>query len=217
MRDQAVEFSRKEFIAIYSKQTIREAIKSFEWDSKLTREEVEIDLRQAWADRDSDLVGFKTAVRQVHMWGFGNKPLKSSLDNDELFWSRLRNVLESWYLDHSDKVESLSRLLSLKGLGIATASKWICMLDQERFAIYDSRVSAALAGITDNGKRIFPIVGRRSVESKKYPPQDYRAGKAHLISEDYQTFILMLQSLQEHYEVDSVSELEKALFMLGKD
>ena len=217
MNSEIVKLSRNQFIATYPKRIIEEAIQSFEWPSQLDRDEVSVELKQAWINHNSDVGRFKTAVDLVHMWGFGGKRMKEALFDDESFWSQLKDVLNSWDLNAPKRVEALSGLLSFDGLGIATASKWICMLDQERFAIYDSRVSAALAGITDNGKRIFPIVGRRSTKNKKYPPQDYRAGKAHLILEDYQTFIFMLQSLQEHYEVDSVSELEKALFMLGKD
>lgn len=139
---------------------------SFQWDGRR--------LQAAWTDREwleeslrnalrlKSLPLLREAANQIHKWGFGSN-LPASIDRED-WHEKLRMVLEVWDDNDATRQDLTAAFASLhdRGVKIARVSKWLCFLDQRRFAIYDSRVSVALRECRDdNGKRVFPIVPRR--------------------------------------------------------
>lgn len=130
-------------------------------------------------------------------------------------------------------VESLIALLEIKYLGIARVSKFVCFLDQDRYAIYDSRVSYALKDLTlDGAQRVFPFVGGRPVKNSRYVLADVIASKPRHMTAVYIVFLHLLQRVAEKLnERGGITDrplqqvvgqqwtpalLEMALFMAGR-
>ncbi|MCJ7634858.1 hypothetical protein MUP77_21025 [Candidatus Bathyarchaeota archaeon] len=65
-------------------------------------------------------------------------------------------------LDEGNLAGATPELLSTKGVGISTASKMIGLLDQNRLAIYDSRVGTAFRTSKHEGIRIIKCPPRRT-------------------------------------------------------
>lgn len=88
-------------------------------------------------------------------WG-GLRPVK--LENDEA----LGITSEAFtLLDNGDIKGAVSKLLSINGVGIASATKIIGLFDQNELAIYDSRVGTALRTLEHEGQRLVKCpVGR---------------------------------------------------------
>jgi len=106
-------------------------------------------------------------AQSVHRWGFNNTSIRKSVLNHDGFELCLFKLIREW--QQSDDVlvkestkTTLRALLGIPGVGLATATKWICFLDQKRYAIYDSRVSYALQNLIFDGTgRAFPYIGSR--------------------------------------------------------
>ena len=114
--------------------------------------------------------------------------------------------------------DTLSTCFQTPYVKIARFSKWICFSNQEKFSIYDSRVSLALRQIKLANSRVFPTLGAKSAGR---PNADFiRANKmiaADRIAKIYMLYTNMLRAVLPHYKLSSVAELEMALFMLGTD
>lgn len=162
---------------------------------------------------------------EVHKWGFRNAPVKEAVRKNPHFEPALKNLLLTWTQgglsaeSKPHKLRALTEMLQIPLVGIATASKWICFLNQGSYAIYDSRVSLALREIVVNGCRPFPIVSRRSLADKKAWRQDLGKGQAKLMAEAYWAYLLTLESLatvDRRTVVPSLAaNVEMALFMMG--
>lgn len=131
-----------------------------------------------------------------------------------------RLMMKTWLAANSpeDMHQTLSTCLETPFVKIARFSKWICFIDQEKFAIYDSRVSLALRQIQVKGRRFFPTLGTKSLGR---PKADYIAANANSsakkMSEIYLTYTELLQTVRSNYDLPSVASIEMALFMLGLD
>ncbi|MCW4051402.1 MAG: hypothetical protein NWE89_16895 [Candidatus Bathyarchaeota archaeon] len=133
-----------------------------------------------------------------------------ALDEDEA----LRVTGEAFsLLDAGDLVSATLRLLSVRGVGIASASKVIGLYDQNLYAVYDSRVGTALRSLVDeDGVRLIKCpVGRGR-------PGDVCLDRVW--AENYERLIWVLGImgwyLGEKGYPFSVSDVEMALFMMGK-
>lgn len=205
-----------QFSEKYSKAKLVSAIEGFEWrDSK----EVSLQKRNqlsstyhSWVNSGANLEYAKEMADAVYKWGFGNKSTPPSLSANLTLFCELNRC---WYAaqDRQKMIATLSEFLDLKGIGIASASKWVCFADEQRFAIYDSRVSAALRAIKVNSKIVFPTVGRRAVSGKKYPYATPRTNDQ--MAHDYLFFIDFVNAIAKTYGIDSPAEIEMGLFMLG--
>jgi hypothetical protein len=72
------------------------------------------------------------------------------------------------FLDSGDLKNAILKLLSINGVGIASASKIIGLFDQTNLAIYDSRVGTALKSLTFEGQRLVKCpAGRTRLSSAK--------------------------------------------------
>jgi hypothetical protein len=160
------------------------------------------------------------AADRIFLWGFG-QGIPQSVRGDPSFLPALYEALLRFRLtprgNYRACVPALARLLCIKDLGIASVSKWICLLDQERFAIYDSRVSVALLNVAAPcGSRAFPVVGRRPIKGvlawqadSQVNNDPWRAARVYV---DYLHVLEQVRVLhRRHY----AARIEMALFMAG--
>ena len=212
LQDCIAQFSNK-----YSKAKLVSAIEGFQWarDSKEASLQKRKQLSMtyhSWVTSGANSDSAEDMANAVYKWGFGNRNSPPSLSANLTLFCELNR---HWYSgqDRQKMTTSLSEFLELKGIGIASASKWICFADENRFAIYDSRVSAALRAIKVSGKVVFPTVGRRPVSGKKYPYATPRTNDQ--MAHDYLFFIDFVNDIAKRYGIDSPAEIEMGLFMLG--
>jgi len=225
---QVIELANQ-FELIISKEELVEAIKSFSWGgisgvaSLEERDKAAVSF-QNWAKAGFPDDRFDTEIQKVHIWGF-RQPLSKSTSHilSEPHRSVISECMKTWYAnsDISERRKSLIEALKIKSIGIARLSKWVCFLDQEAYAIYDSRVSLALRRLRFDGQRAFPTIGRRSSAKTKYPYQSYLGKDSFQVAENitsaYLNFLALLDALKLRYHISSSSEIEKGLFMLGQD
>lgn len=118
-------------------------------------------------------------------------------------------------LDQGKVEQAASSLMSVKGVGIARATKILGLSDQEALAIYDSRVGHALRSLTHQGERLIHIPPSRAVG---------RAGDLGVSNrvwvQDYQRLIWILEVFREYLNERManfrLADVEMALFMIGK-
>jgi hypothetical protein len=115
-------------------------------------------------------------------------------------------------LDKDDVKGAILKLLDVNGIGISSASKIIGLYDQNRYAIYDSRVGTALRTLVHEGKRIIKCPAGRGRQGDSC---NYKRW-----AENYEKLIWVLEIiggyLSERGYPFNVSDVEMALFMLGK-
>jgi hypothetical protein len=155
--------------------------------------------------RNSGGVDIET-MNQVMDWG-GLRHIQ--LENNEAL-EITRHAFES--IDKGDLKEAVLKLMSIKGIGIASASKLIGLFDQNAFAIYDSRVGTALRSLVVKNQRLV-----------KCPPGRTRLGDLcsdQQWAKDYEKVIWILEiirnGLNEQGYPFSIADVEMALFMMGK-
>lgn len=156
-------------------------------------------------------------LQSIHRWGF-NEASCTALNDPELLAS-LQACLRSFQIGLRPQQEaSLSAFLRLQRtakaqIGLARVSKWICFVNQARFAILDSRVSRGLYPIrVATNHRAFPVLaGRGSGASNQmvhWEPD--RMARMYL---DYIDVIQEVARLQEGMQP---AQVEMALFMIGQ-
>jgi hypothetical protein len=111
-------------------------------------------------------------AQEVHRWGFRNRPINRAVLGDPRWPEGISSLLQCWAstadpLTTLPAQHALFDVLSIPRLGVATTSKWICFLDQSRFAIYDSRVAYALRRLLVDNQRVFPFVGGRTTPANR--------------------------------------------------
>ena len=102
--------------------------------------------------------------------------------------------------------------MSINRIGVSSASKIIGLFDQNRLAIYDSRVGTALRSLTHDGTRII-----------KCPPGRSRPGdmcSKNVWANNYEQMLWVLEVIR-NYLIEkgypfSITDVEMALFMMGK-
>jgi len=209
------------FLKCYPKETIENAYKSFSWrnknfdQAKDERDQIALNFKK-WSDNGFCLKDAFDALNDVYRWGFGRSLHPKLLDTNNI--ETIIDMLQGVQSGQNMQL-ALEKSLCIPKLKIATQSKWICMLNQEKFAIYDSRVSMALRDIIIKDKRLFPIVGRRNTRSKKFLYPTYIGNtyekQACKMAEAYFLYLKLLKYVAEKYNFKSVSKVEMALFMLG--
>jgi hypothetical protein len=120
---------------------------------------------------------------------------------------------------YTERVSMLTQALSYPGVKIAKVSKWICFIDQRRYAIYDSRVSVALRGVmidTAGGQshRAFPLIGRRAALHRVPFRQDSLSATPLRMARAFLDYIDVLQLVSAQTGMFA-AEIEMALFMAG--
>ena len=162
----------------------------------------------------------------IYKWGFG-RPMPKSRQDDPAFLPAILQLFTTWsaegdIADHKQRrISSLARLLSVSRVGIAQASKWICFIDQSRYAIYDSRVSMALRDIAIEGRRVFPIVARRPVRGEVAWSPDSASLDPKRMAEHYWSYLTLISYVARKtpHSIEGRSlypaEVEMALFMIG--
>lgn len=210
-------------------------LKSFEWAKET--------LQPAWTRRQLlQRDGFGDSVQQyadrVHVWGF-DVPVSPRVRLHADFSRSMGTLCEAWSdkvhpSTNEDALSSLAALLAVPDLGIARVTKFVCFLDQQRYAIYDSRVSYALKDLSlDGGWRVFPFVGGRQPKEKNFVYGEAILNSPRKSSTVYLSFLrLLARAAQKLNDKGGISEpdlrqvvgeqwspalLEMALFMAGKD
>lgn len=115
-------------------------------------------------------------------------------------------------LDEGNVSEAILELLSVRRVGIASASKIIGLSDQNRLAIYDSRVGTALKTLKHNNERIIRCPAGRT------RPGDACSNRQW--ADNYEKLIWVLEVIRNRLNEQgypfSIADVEMALFMMGK-
>jgi hypothetical protein len=202
---------------------IREAYLQFEWRKErlpkaVQRRNALEAMTQQWLQTGMPDGGLRVA-REVYEWGFGRHSLPKSCRN-ETWQLAFHETLQSWHradgASSDAAFNAFCQLLETPSVGIATVSKWICFVDQSRYAIYDSRVSRALRHVEIDGKRIFPLVPSRS-KSPLWNAPDIRHNENVYRNTvfAYVAYLILVRALAPYANL-SVAQVEMALFMMGK-
>jgi hypothetical protein len=210
-------------LALYPSVTLKRGYESFSWKGAglvpalAERTRIAESCPTSGCSADQVVVFFSN----VNRWGFG-RHLAKSLTEDPDFHIACFELFQAWKSkDRLTQEKSLTNIMGFKGLGIATASKFTAMVDSEYAAIYDSRVTSAMDAIKIEGRRVFPMVGRRPVKNKNYFKADRMTSDKSKRAELSGKYMLYLNVLTEvrmmTNDFTSNSEIEIALFMLGKD
>jgi hypothetical protein len=201
----------------YSKKTLNDAIKRYLWKKDTTpksnKERQDVAKKyQHWISSGISIGSAEDSANLVTMWGFKRKAPQSIIDNLQHFC----DLISAW--DDAVDVDKMRDLLvenlKLHEVGIARSSHWLCFINQNRYCIYSSRISYALRGLGEGDGKTFPTVrGQGDIENCPKPTS--RTEKQ--MAADYIKFLKLMQRVVEEYKLDSVAEVEKGLFMLGKD
>lgn len=145
-------------------------------------------------------------VNRVMNWG-GLRPIK--LENNEA----LEITSEAFnLLDKGDLKGATLKLLLIKGVGIASASKIIGLFDQNQLAIYDSRVGTALRTLEHKGERIVKCPAGRTRLGDLCTNEQW--------AKDYEKLIWILEVIRNWLNEQgfpfNIADVEIALFMMGK-
>ena len=202
---------------IYGENEVITALEHFRWkrDDRhkgwKRRVRLSEDLQEALrGGRNDDLLG---ALRAIHRWGLPGRFPDSVATRIESVRSLLGRIQANELA-----VETLTALLELDGVGIATVSKWICFLDQSCYAIYDSRVSVALREMRDeNNARYLPVMPRRSSQTRTPWPADTVDPASMALY--YLSYLALVQDaareLRTRDSTMNTAKVEMALFMIG--
>lgn len=199
--------------------------RSFEWSG--------VGLPQAWdirtelsrATQQAPLVEALSLSDKVHKWGFGSTVPKA-IREDVAFHSALSDTITTWSkapseTDKEQMIASLARLLAVPRVGIAKASKWICFIDQTRYAIYDSRVSLALREVKAGERRAFPIIARKALKDRQSWNADSASSDPQRMARYYWNYLQVIGRVAQQVRHPNEprlfypAEVEMALFMLG--
>lgn len=176
----------------------------------------------SWGANDFSIENATEFIDLVHKWGFRGRSLdkRQAVLYEPEYLINFIEMLRIWNISKNPVLmrESLSKCLKTPNVKIARFSKWICFIDQSRYAIYDSRVSLALRRIKLGEKRFFPTLGSRP---KGRPLNDYIASDtsraAYIMAGKYMVYLDFLHSILSATAFSRVAELEMALFMLGAE
>jgi len=215
-----------EAIRDYDWQDLPKFRDRFEWGGKKgldaikERNELEASLLKAVATFNRCEIRY--VAERIHKWGFNGVPLPNScgepwLENLCALYSALS---EPAPLDGTDAFTLLIGALSFERIKLAKVSKWVCFLDQSRFAIFDSRVSLALRhlSIERDGMRcrLLPIVGRRNPTRGWHGDNLRPEGHARSYCLYLRIIHLALKSIRA-IEGWRSADVEMALFMKGDE
>lgn len=208
-----------QFERLFAPETLEAAYDSFQW-GKVTSTEAATEERNAVAEEFSRWVcegceqnASIEAIGKVHKWGF-NQDLnkKQKILYQQPYLNTFMSMMKVWHKCEkpAEMRLHLEQCLRTPHVKIARFSKWLCFIDQSKYAIYDSRVSLALRQIKLDGKRVFPTIGSKT---KDRPTGASPAGK-HM-SEVYMLYLDLLHSQLPRTKLTRVADIEMALFMLG--
>ncbi|MFX1514551.1 MAG: hypothetical protein ACFFCQ_18450 [Promethearchaeota archaeon] len=156
--------------------------------------------------KNSGAVDLET-IDEVMSWGgFPPFPLRDSQKVLEITSKAFS------YLDRGNIPKAVLEITSINRVGIATASKIIGLYDQNRLAIYDSRVGKALRTLVHAGKKIINCPAGRSRPGDSCSPETW--------ANEYQKLLWILEIIRNALNKQgypfSIADVEMALFMMGK-
>ena len=190
---------------------IQDALERFEYKgvarSDAWHERVFLSEQLLRAIRSKDADRMVVVLRSIHRWGFGKDLPQGVCDQRHDLLRVLRKVMRA---KSGPDRQDLIWLLGLPEIGIAAVSKWICFVDQNRYAIFDSRVSVALKECRENGSRSFPVLQRKG--NNAWPPDQFKSlGR---MADFYLDYLALLQRVAKAVQLKP-AEIEMGLFMIG--
>lgn len=195
----------------YPGETLERYYRAFEWNNQTfttaSAKRRDLSYKLTTSLKNASESGLVAALIDIHKWGLARRFPPAVEANTKRILTVLRTAQGPKL--HEKEIESL---LDLPGIGIATASKWICLVDQDRYAIFDSRVSVALKDICVDGKRSFPIVARR--KSARHTPWPSDQVAPERMASFYTHYTDTLAEVGAKVEMKP-SAIEMALFMIG--
>ena len=201
----------------------------FEWDNEKMPAALETRQKLSRHDPINDSRSALNYAQIIHQWGFGRSISNSVLLHVD-FEPRLYQMVREWQsaknvFNSTEASHTLKALLEVPGLGLATVTKWICFLDQGRFAIYDSRVSYAIRSLKlDASGRVFPLIASRTSHRRRgeVVRGDACVGNADRAVNTYFNFLDLLDRTTQILNARAAtkewtaSTLECCLFAAGK-
>jgi len=215
--------SRKEFLKEYRKtilewlkrneETIVQSMRKYSWRNKSHEESIRVrnELERAITQsrqKNNGGIDLETADK-ICMWGFGRVfPLRDPQKVIEITQKAFV------YVDKGDYYNGAKTLMSISGVGIATATKIIGLSNQNKLAIYDSRVGYALREMRKNSAKVIPCPPGQS--HKRDRDSKTKNGWAM----NYERLIWVLEIMIEYFKAKGLSfriaDIEMALFMMGQ-
>jgi len=211
---------KEEFVRMFrdtiewSKRHERELLdyEAYRWKSKTYEESVRArnELEEAIESsrkKNGGGIDLATADR-IYRWGFGRQfPMR----DEKAVLEATREAFR--FLDEGDCYQACRRLMRVKGIGVAGATKILGLSNQEKLCIYDSRVGHALSDLTKNGEKIIRCPPGRSIKGD-------HVVKKHQWALDYQKLVWTLEIVHYHLKEKApncrIADIEMALFMKGK-
>jgi len=156
-------------------------------------------------------------LQAIHRWGFNGASCPAM--NDPEILASLQACLHTFRAGTRAQQEaSLTDFLAQQrtanaGIGLARVSKWICFVDQARFAILDSRVSRGLYPVSvAPGHRAFPVLAGRAAGAAD-PIANWRPDR---LARTYLNYLDVMQQVAELQDGMQPAQVEMALFMIGQ-
>jgi len=204
-RDTIVEWSKLHERELLDYEAYRWKSKTYE-GSVRTRNELEGAIESSRKKNDGG-IDLGTADK-IYRWGLGRLfPMR----DEKVVLEATREAFR--FLDEGDCYQACKRLMRIKRIGVAGATKVLGLSNQEKFCIFDSRVGYALSDLTKDGEKIIRRPPGRSIKG------DYVAHK-HEWALDYQKLIWTLEivhnRLKEKAPNSRIADIEMALFMKGR-
>lgn len=210
-----IESIATQFMEKFPRKEILKAASRYKWQKDTHEETLEKRRKiaskyQTWVNSKTiSIKGAKESANLVTQWGFKRRLPASIEDNLEDF----RNMISIWRDGNDfDKMhDTLVSNLNLKGVGIARSSKWLCFINQNRYCIYDSRVSATLRSLGKGDGKTFPTCPRQTGNVNF--PKSVRPSNSK-IALAYFKYLDLAHYIADQYDI-TVTEIEIGLFMLG--
>lgn len=158
--------------------------------------------------RNQGGVDLETLDKVMEWGGFPPFPLRAEKQVIDATREAFRLIDEGSFID------GVMVLLGIPGVGISTASKIVGLFDQNRFAVYDSRVGNALRSLVVDGERLVKCPASRLASR----PGD--TGTDREWARNYERCLWILETIRDNLlrsgYCANVSDVEMGLFMMGK-
>lgn len=200
-----------EWLRVREKEVLK--YNSYSWEGKDYEESVKArneleEMIKFSRHKNNGGLGLET-IDRIFEWGFGKKfPSR----NEEEVIRKTREAFE--FIEKGEYSSGVEMLMSIKGVGIAGATKIIGLSDQEKLCIYDSRVGHALRDLKKGGRKIILCPADRRFK------RDYDYATKHGWAVNYEKLVWTLEVIRDYLQEKShrlrIADIEMALFMMGE-
>lgn len=187
--------------------------KSYRWKDRTYEESVkrrnELEQKIKDSRRENNGGIDLTTVDEIYDWGFSRSfPLR----NEQEVIKATKDAFK--FLDSGDYYQAARRLLLIKGVGPAGATKVLGLSDHENLCIYDSRVGNALKDLKKDNVKLILCPPDRSYK------RDFDQTTSRGWAKNYERLIWAIEIMQEYFRTKRYSlraaDIEMALFVIGQ-